>query len=74
MPYSESDVATALRMKRAKYKISRERLSKETGIPPTTLASYENGSNTMSLENAVILADYYKTSLDDLIERKSLGE
>ena len=41
----------------------------DTGISQSTLSKYENGDALPTVENLMILADYYKTSLDYLMDR-----
>jgi len=41
----------------------------DTGISQSTLSKYENGETLPTVENLMILASYYKTSLDYLMDR-----
>ena len=41
----------------------------DTGISQSTLSKYENGDALPTVENLMILAAYYKTSLDFLMDR-----
>ena len=41
----------------------------DTGISQSTLSKYENGDAMPTVENLMILASYYKTSLDYLMDR-----
>lgn len=41
----------------------------ETGISQSILSKYERGDLMPTTENLVILADFYKTSLDYLMDR-----
>lgn len=41
----------------------------ETGIPQSILSRYERGDLMPTAENLMILADFYKTSLDFLMDR-----
>ena len=41
----------------------------DTGISQSTLSKYENGEVMPTVENLMILAAYYKTSLDYLMDR-----
>lgn len=68
MGYSKQHVAGCLRAARAKADKSRDTVAAESGIPASTLASYENAETGMSLENAWRLADYYGKTLDELLE------
>lgn len=41
----------------------------ETGISQSILSKYETGDLMPTAENLIILADFYKTSLDFLMDR-----
>ena len=41
----------------------------DTGISQSTLSKYESGDIIPTTDNLMILADYYKTSLDFLMDR-----
>ena len=41
----------------------------DTGISQSTLSKYESGDMVPTSDNLMILADYYKTSLDFLMDR-----
>ena len=41
----------------------------DTGISQSTLSKYECGEAIPTVENLVILADYYHTSMDYLMDR-----
>lgn len=41
----------------------------DTGISQSALSKYENGEALPTVENLMILATYYKTSLDYLMDR-----
>lgn len=43
----------------------------DTGISQSTLSKYESGDMTPTTDNLIILADYYHTSLDFLMDRTS---
>lgn len=45
------------------------RVQIDTGISQSMLSKYENGDALPTVENLIILADYYKTSLDYLMDR-----
>lgn len=40
----------------------------DTGISQSTLSKYENGETIPTIDNLMILADYYHTSLDFLMD------
>lgn len=41
----------------------------DTGISQSTLSKYESGEQLPTGENLIILADYYNTSVDFLLDR-----
>lgn len=41
----------------------------DTGISQSMLSKYESGETLPTADNLMILADYYKTSLDFLMDR-----
>lgn len=45
-------------------------VAKEIGIPMQTLHRYVNCQREIGLENLVKIADYFDTSLDDIVGRK----
>ena len=53
-----------------KKSISRYQLSKLTGIPESTLASYKNDGANPSFINVCKIAEALDVSLDELRERK----
>ena len=69
MPYSKEQVAECIRANRARRRMSREALAEKSGIPASTIGSYEQAECGMSLENAWVLADVFDLDLDDLFER-----
>lgn len=40
----------------------------DTGISQSTLSKYESGNAVPTIDNLLILANYYKTSLDFLMD------
>lgn len=69
MGYSKESVAEVIRVNRARRRMSREDLAKESGIPAATIGSYENAVSGMSLENAWAIADVFDLDMDELFER-----
>lgn len=63
-------VAGCLRAERARRKMNLCELSEASGIPVTTLQTYEQGKNVMSLENAWAIADVFGMDMDDLFGRR----
>jgi transcriptional regulator with XRE-family HTH domain len=57
-----------LRAFRQRAKITQQALSAKTGIPRTTIAQVESGlQSTVSLENAIKLADALGITIDALV-------
>lgn len=73
MAYSKENVAGCIRANRAKLRMSRDDLSKASGIPAATLGCYENAESGISFENAWKLADVFGLPLDELFDRSKPG-
>ena len=61
-------------MKNIKFiRVSRDitqlRVQMETGISQSTISKYETGESIPTVENLLLLADFYNTSLDYLMDR-----
>jgi len=56
---------------RLKQNITQLALQMRTGIDQALLSKYENGERVPTVENLIILADYFDTSLDYLMDRTS---
>jgi len=50
-------------------RLQQKDVSEKTGIGQTSISNYETGDVTPTLENLIILADFYNTSLDFLCSR-----
>lgn len=50
------------------------KLQMETGISQSMLSKYESGDLIPTTENLMILADFYNTSLDFLMDRTDIKE
>lgn len=70
MSFDRERVAGCIRANRARNRMSRDELAKVSGIPASTIATYENGECGPSLENAWALADVFDLDLDALFERQ----
>lgn len=44
----------------------------DTGINQSTISKYETGETIPTVENLILLADYYDTSLDYLMDRTNV--
>ena len=61
-------------MKNMKFiRVSRDitqlKVQMDTGISQSTISKYETGESVPTVENLMLLADYYKDSLDSLMDR-----
>ena len=56
---------------RLENELTQLNLQMKTGIDQALLSKYENDERIPTTENLIILADYYKTSLDYLMDRTS---
>lgn len=67
--YAESFVSK-LRHARERTGFTQREVSKETGIPHSTIANYETGRTQPDIENLGILIDFYGISADWLLGTK----
>ena len=58
-----------LKMNRETRKLSQVELSKATGISQQAISLWEKDLREPSIQNCILLADYYKISLDELVGR-----
>lgn len=56
---------------RQKLNYSQSKVSKDLNIPEQTLYGWENGSRQPSIENLIILSNYYHISIDELVGRET---
>ena len=52
-----------------KFKVSARKVSDATHIDVSTLSKIKNHERSISQENAIILADFFKISIDELFNR-----
>lgn len=66
----------AEKMKQAREKtgFTQREVSKETGIPQSTIAYIETGKREPDIEKLGILADFYEVSLDWLVGTKGANK
>ena len=69
MPYEKEAVAGSIRARRAYARLTREDLAALSGVPVSTLRSYESASSVMSAESAWRIADALGCTVDDLLGR-----
>lgn len=62
-------VAGNILAERNRRRWSREKLAEASGIPSSTLKTYENAESGISLENAWALADLFDMDLDEFAGR-----
>ena len=65
----EDALPTALRVERARVKLTQQQVALATGITAAALCNYENGERMPTLQTLSRLADFYGTSLDRLVGR-----
>lgn len=58
-----------LRRLRARKGITQIRLQMDTGIDQALISKFESGERQIPTESLIILADYYNTSTDYLLDR-----
>ena len=63
------ELATRLRMERARIDKTQADVAKATGITAPMLCQYESGERVPTLQTLSLLADYYGASLDHLVGR-----
>jgi transcriptional regulator with XRE-family HTH domain len=63
-------LAENLKYLRKKNKLSQQQLADTLQIPRTTLGDYERAHTEPNVETMIILADYFKVSVDDLLKVK----
>ena len=66
----EDALPTALRMERARVKLTQQQVATATGLTAAALCCYENGERVPTLQTLGKLADFYSVSLDKLVGRK----
>ena len=55
---------------RTTKKITQRELSTATGIPQTTISSWERGANVPNILDCIKLADFYGITIDELVGRE----
>lgn len=63
------DIGKALKRERTRRNLTQEQVAEILHITRPAYTMYETGQNIPSIETLIILADYYKTSLDVLTGR-----
>ena len=68
LPYADN-LATNLRMERARLRLTQKEVADGAGITTAMLCHYEQGTSTPSLKTVERLADYFGVTLDQLMGR-----
>ena len=55
---------------RERRRLSRQMLADLCGLSRNVIAQYERGKRFPSIGNLIVLADFFDTSIDDLVGRK----
>ena len=63
-------ISEALKYQRETASLSQSGLAKATGISQQKISYYESGKHSPSIEDCILLADFYGISLDELVGRK----
>ncbi len=66
----EDALPTALRMERARVKLTQAQVAAETGLTAAALCNYENGDRVPTLQSLTALANFYHVSIDYLVGRR----
>nr|DAG61233.1 MAG TPA: Repressor protein CI [Bacteriophage sp.] len=59
-----------LQSMRERRRLSRQKLADLCGLSRNVIAQYERGKRFPSIGNLIVLADFFDTSIDDLVGRK----
>ena len=63
-------IGEALKYQREQANLSQLKLAEATGISQQKISYYESGKHSPSIDDCIILADFYEISLDELVGRK----
>lgn len=66
MGFDLQALAENLRIERAKRNLSQKEVAEKSGITQAQISSWENGSNTPTVESLFKLAMFYGKGLDEL--------
>lgn len=59
-----------LKQLRKEFELTQEALAKATGITQSQISYYECGKHSPSIEDCIVLADFFGVSLDELVGRE----
>lgn len=60
----------ALKYQRETANLSQSQLAKLTGISQQKLSYYESGKHSPSIDDCIVLANFYGITIDELVGRK----
>lgn len=63
------NIGEELKYQRDKNGLSQSALSRATNISQQKISYYESGKHSPTIEDCIILADFYAISLDELVGR-----
>lgn len=64
------DIGKALKEMRLENEITQKQLAEKTKISQQAISNWENNQRTPNILECIILADFYKISLDELVDRE----
>ena len=70
MKESQMNYGKNLKYLREQHNLSQIELSKATGISQQSISFWEQDKHTPNMDDCIILADFYKITLDELVERQ----
>lgn len=58
-----------MKMLRKEAKLTQEKVAQDLSMYTTTYRRYESGERELPMDVAILIADYYRVTLDDLVGR-----
>lgn len=65
-----NEIAKSLKYHRESNHLSQTQLAKATGISQQKISYYESGKHAPSIEDCILLANFYEISVDELVGRR----
>lgn len=65
------NIGKSLKNIRESEKLTQSKLAEKTGISQQSISRWESGQRLPNILDLIILADYYKISIDELIGREN---
>lgn len=69
MVATKEEIGRAIAAERVRRNWSREKLSEETGIPTSTIGTYERGKSMPTIDTCWVFADAFRMSIGALVGR-----